>query len=148
MMKDVAFYLAGFILFLFFPISGLYADEMDTLKSGFSIRLTTDRTVYASGDAIEMILEVSNRTNKEITLNFRDAQRFDFVIRKNGETLWLWSEGKMFAQVLGEKRLGPNESVAYTARFAEKLAPGTYTVEAMIVSTQSPLIAGSTIFVE
>jgi len=147
-MKKVSFCLVISISSLFFLTSGPYTVEGETLESGLSLCFTTDRAVYSSGDAIEMTLKVSNQAGQDVTLKFKDSQRFDFVIEKNGERLWRWSDGLMFMQVLGEQRLSPGQTITYTARFEGNLKPGTYKVSGMIVDRHTPLMASSVVFVK
>jgi hypothetical protein len=80
-------------------------------------------------------------------LSFKDAQRFDFLIEKEGKEIWRWSKGQVFAQVLGEKRLRPGESMTYSAKFDEKLPPGKYRITGMIVADLSPLAASCNIVI-
>ncbi|MBA3071948.1 MAG: hypothetical protein FP829_07325 [Nitrospirae bacterium] len=127
-------------------ISGLRADE-GNIKSRLNISLTTDKEVYSPDDVIEMTLKVSNQSDEEITLQFKDTQRFDFIIESNGERLWRWSDGRIFAQVIGEERLMPRQSVIYKQKFEGKLEPGTYKLTATVVNREIPLVTTLVIFV-
>ena len=46
----------------------------------------------------------------------------------------------MFAMVLGEEVLGPNNSeVTYTAEYKDKLSPGYYKVTGIFVAQEKPM---------
>jgi len=117
------------------------------VKSRLSLCLTTDKTIYAPGETIRMTLVVANHTPDEVILRFRNAQRFDFLIDQERKPIWRWSKGRMFAQVLGEERLRPGESMTFFAKFDEKLQPGKYHITGMIVADPSPLTASSNIVI-
>lgn len=113
--------------------------------TGVDVTVTTDKPQYASGDAIVLHLEVTNRTDEPVVLRFSDGQRFDLVIRDEaGEMAWRWSADKAFIQVLGEEQLAPGESLTYEERFEGSLQVGTYTVLGMLVASNEPLEASTT----
>ena len=97
-----------------------------------------------------MELTVFNRTAENLTFDFRDAQHYDFIIEDaEGNSVWRWAEGRMFAQVLGEETLGPGrEEVVYTETYAGPLQPGGYKVIGALVSTNRPLSASLMITID
>ena len=118
------------------------AESRSVREAGFGVSVATDRAVYTVGEPIIIIeLQVFNRTGKEITLNFRDAQRYDFVIEdEEGNKMWQWSAGMMFAQVLGQETLGPGkEELTYSATYEEKLTPGKYKVTGVLFAQDKPM---------
>ena len=68
-----------------------------------------------------MTLRVSNYTKEDITFHFNISQRYDFIIEDEEKNeIWRWSKDMMFAMVLGEEVLGPNNSeVTYTAEYKD-----------------------------
>ena len=113
----------------------------------FGVSLTTDKAIYAAGESIVIELIVFNRTSKNLTFDFRDAQHYDFMIEDTeGNSVWRWAEGRMFIQVLGEETLGPGrEEVVYTGTYAGPLQPGGYKVIGALISANRPLSASLTI---
>ena len=109
----------------------------------FGVSLTTDKASYAAGEPIVMELIVFNRVAQNLTFDFRNAQHYDFIIEdEEGNSVWGWAEGRMFAQVLGEETLGPGrEEVVYTETHAEPLRPGSYKVIGALISANRPLSA-------
>lgn len=117
---------------------------------GVEVSVTTDKATYRNGEPITMTLQVSSRTGEEVLLQFLSAQRFDFAIRDaKGRQLWRWSEGQVFAQVLGTEALGPaRPQITYQAQFRGNLAPGWYSLEATLVAKDRPLSASLLIQVQ
>ena len=119
-------------------------------ESTFGVSLTTDKAIYAAGESIVIELIVFNRTAENLTFDFRDSERYDFIIEDAaGNRVWRWAEGRMFMQVLGEETLGPGrEEVAYTGTYAEPLQPGGYKVTGAFVSANRPLSASLMITID
>ena len=113
----------------------------DVRDSRFGVCLTTDWAVYTSEQPVNIEFCVFNRTGEEITLYFRNAQRYDFTIEdEEGNEVWCWSEGRMFAQMLGEEILGSrNPEVIYTAEYKDRLSPGYYKVTGFFVAQERPM---------
>lgn len=115
---------------------------------GFS--LSVDRPGYRPGQDIRMELRVFNRTDRTVTLEFRDGQRYDFVLeREDGTEMWRWSDERQFIQVLGEETLGPErEELVYRERYGGNLSAGTYRLRAELVSSSHSMSASLTLEVE
>ena len=92
--------------------------------------LRANKAVYAEGEPLELTLEVVNRSPRPVTLQFRDSQRYDFLIRNaQGQEVWRWSAGQMFAQILGEETLAPDgENLTYRTVKQLPLMRGLYTI--------------------
>ena len=118
-----------------------------TAELTFGVSLTTDKAIYAAGESIVIELIVFNRSSKNLTFDFRDAQHYDFIIEDTeGNSVWRWAEGRRFVQVLGEETLGPGrEEVVYTGTYAGLLQPGDYKVIGILVAQDKPLSASVTI---
>ncbi len=116
-------------------VSAPFAAEVD--RSGLAVALTTDKAVYAPGEPVRMVLEVTNRSKTPIVLDFASAQRFDVLISdEGGAEVWRWSARRMFAAVLGRETLeSDNPRIVYEARVARGLDPGAYRIRAWITGT-------------
>ena len=110
-------------------------------QSGFSLCLTADKTEYAAREPVRMTITAVNGTSGDLRLSFRDAQRFDFLIERDGAEVWRWSQGLMFAQMLGEETLGPGASLTFSAECEENLEPGLYQLTGILTAHPSPLSA-------
>ncbi|MFC5365789.1 BsuPI-related putative proteinase inhibitor [Salinirubrum litoreum] len=75
--------------------------------------------VETDDDTARFTLTVTNEGDDPVSLTFSDSQRFDFVVRaaEDDTERWRWSDGQMFAQMLGSEELAPGESVAYDAEW-------------------------------
>jgi Intracellular proteinase inhibitor len=104
--------------------------EVRSDMSDLSLLLRANKAVYAEGEPLELTLEVVNRSPRPVTLQFRDSQRYDFLIRNaQGQEVWRWSAGQMFAQMLGEETLAPDgENLTYRTVKQLPLMRGSYTV--------------------
>jgi hypothetical protein len=113
----------------------------DVRDSRFGVWLTTDWAVYTPEQPVNIEFCVFNRTGEEITFYFRNAQRYDFTIEdEEGKEVWRWSKDMMFAMVLGEENLGPNNpEVTYTAEYSDKLSPGYYKITGIFVAQDRPM---------
>ncbi len=116
----------------------------------FGVSVTTDKAIYTASESIVIELTVFNRTAESLTFDFSNAQHYDFIIEDaEGNSVWRWAEGRMFAQVLGEETLGPGrEEVVYTETYAGPLQRGGYEVTGVLISSNRPLSASLTIRIE
>ena len=143
---------AGALVPLLVPSAALVGvsctDGLAMPDTALEISITTDKTDYAADEPIVLRLEIRNGTDEPFLLEFSTAQRYDFVMDDaEGGTAWRWSADKAFIQVLGEEQLAPGESLTYEERFEGSLTAGTYTVVAILVATNVPLEARTTISV-
>lgn len=132
---------AGVLFLAAFMITGSSGGAGPEAQAGFSLCLTADQAIYAPGEPLRLTLTAANHTSRELVLRFKDAQRFDFRLEQAGQEVWRWSQGRMFAQMLGEERLSPGASLSFSATCAEKLAPGRYQITGIIAAAPQPLAA-------
>ena len=120
---------------------GVHGDSKAGANMNYGISMSTDKMSYSVGEPITMTLKVFNYTEEDIAFHFNTAQRYDFIIEdEEGNEIWRWSEGRMFAQMLGEKILGPNNpEIIYTAEYKGKLSPGYYKVTGIFVAQEKPI---------
>ncbi len=71
-------------------------------------RLTLSADRVSPGGTLRATLQVSATGPRAATLSFSSAQRFDLWLEdSSGRELWRWSDGRMFAQVVGSETLEP-----------------------------------------
>lgn len=105
------------------------------------IETRTDKDDYLAGEEVGISVSVANKGLTPVELVFTSTQRYDFIALKDGEEVWRWSKGKVFAMVLGHLRLEPGEVRGYAETWNPGDAePGEYTVTGMVTS-QPPLRA-------
>ena len=121
---------------------GNTTSEEENMNYGISI--STDKMSYSVGEPIIITLKIFNYTEEDFIFHFNTSQRYDFIIEdEEGNEVWRWSEGKMFAMVLGKEGLGPyNPEVIYTAEYKDKLSSGYYKVTGVFIA-QDRLMSGS-----
>ena len=113
------------------------------------VSLSTDKEIYATGDVIELTLELENSSDQALVLNFSTGQRYDFAILQSpADTVWSWSEERMFMQMLGQETVGPNQVLVYHEQVSPELSAGTYTVTGRIVAQNETLLASTVIVVQ
>jgi len=87
------------------------------VNDGLGLELTVSKTELNPNESLEMILKITNKSTKSLTLSFSDAQRFDFIAKIRTENAtdvaWNWAHDRVFAQVLGSIRLQPAEFVEF-----------------------------------
>jgi len=116
----------------------------------YGISMMTDKMSYSVGETIMMTCKIFNYTEEDIAFYFNTSQRYDFIIEdEKGNEIWRWSKDRMFAMVLGEETLGPNNpEVTYTAKYKDKLSPGYYKVTGIFVAQDRPMSGNVIIIVK
>jgi len=114
------------------------------MRKDISVKTQTKKSKYTVGEEVEMFVTLVNISPNPVELIFTSAQRYDFIILKEGKEVWRWSNGKMFAMVLDNLRLEPGEGLTYTETWKTRDAEhGEYEVTGVIMS-QPPLRAACT----
>jgi hypothetical protein len=114
-------------------------------RSELAFGLALDRAVYAIGypntsPAITARLTLKNTTPDPLHLVF-PSNPYDLEIKnEKGETVYLWSQGKVFPAVVTELDLSPGEqsyviTIPLATDFARAWPPGTYTAEGRLNNT-------------
>ncbi len=94
-----------------------------------------------------MTLELRNDSADPLVLDFVTGQRYDFVIlRTREDTVWSWSKGKAFTQVLGQETVKPDQGLVYSERIRPELPLGTFQIHGRI-TTRKNTLADSTVIV-
>lgn len=81
--------------------------------------------------AVTFHFTVRNAADEPVELTFRDAGRADFAVLEDGEEVWRWSDGRMFAQVLRTVELEPDEETTIEESWPDP-RPGEYTAAATL----------------
>ena len=115
--------------------------------------LETTLDARAEEVSVELVLSVENAGDDPVTLTFSDAQRAEFVARVDGdngdgdgEEVWRWSRGRMFAQSVSEVTFPPGEARAFEATW-ENPDPGAYRIEAELAAADAAPTAEATVTV-
>ena len=134
------------ITVMVFSGSGLWLVAYGNITSeernmNYGISMMADKMSYPVGEPVTMTVKIFNYTEEDIVFHFNTAQRYDFIIEdEERNEIWRWSEGRMFAQMLGEEILGPsNSEVIYTVKYKGKLNPGYYKITGVLVARDRPM---------
>jgi hypothetical protein len=102
--------------------------------------LVSSLAVRVGADGVTLVLNLTNGSAETVALGFPSAQRYDFsVLDDEGGTAWTWSADKLFAQVVGEERLAPGQTVRYEETWLPGGARGRFTAVARLTSTSHPV---------
>jgi hypothetical protein len=84
---------------------------------------------------VRFTLTVENDGDEPLELSFRDGQRAEFLAQTEAdeETVWQWSDGRMFMQMLGSETIEPGETVTYDGIW-ENPDSGTYRCRGELVA--------------
>ncbi|MHC3437502.1 BsuPI-related putative proteinase inhibitor [Natrialbaceae archaeon A-gly3] len=94
--------------------------------------MTLEGTLEATvSDHVALEFTVENVGDDPVDLWFPTACEADFAVLEAGEKRWRWSEGRLFAQVVTERRLEVGETVTYNGKWVEP-RPGEYTAVASL----------------
>ncbi|WP_248909152.1 BsuPI-related putative proteinase inhibitor [Halocatena marina] len=99
------------------------------------------------GQPVVFTFTVTNTTDQPVSLRFQDACKADFVARVEDTERWRWSVGQMFAQILEEVSLAPNEQTTFEAAWDDP-DPGSYTAHAELMANNTTCEAETTFSVE
>src|SRR5262249_50509117 len=122
-----------------------YASLNGLLLAGpdLSFTFAIDRLVYPADPTAVMQarLTIRNTTSLPLSLPFNSGQQYDLAIRDEaGRQVFLWSEGKVFIQVLMRLDLNPGEKtfvidVKLADRAGKTFPAGRYTVEGWLTTS-------------
>ena len=140
MKKILPILITGLLLFTFFKVSPAKGE------GGILVKVETDKTVYKLGETVNITFTISNESNVFQKLTFNTAQTYDFVIfniAKNDLGFYRWSQGKMFAQVITEINLEPNEVKVFKEQWNQKsnsgspVSAGTYRINFWLTTSMA-----------
>src|SRR5919198_3390339 len=99
-----------------------------TAASDLTLTLLLGTGRFKSGEPVPIEFHARYDGPGSLVLTFPTAQRFDIEIESaQGETAWRWSEGQMFAQLVGQVELTPDRrELRYTVTMDGGLPPGSY----------------------
>jgi hypothetical protein len=90
--------------------------------------------------SLKLKFSVHNHAKKTYTLSFPTAQRWDFrIIDSAGKAIYVYSDNCEFEQTVGASMVNNDDKLVYMESvdfgdLSEPLAPGTYTVQAVLAN--------------
>lgn len=115
-----------------------------------TVALSVGKGTFVSGEPVPLEITVRYEGKQDFILSFGSAQRYDFQIESpGGEILWRWSEGRVFAQTMGQVILRPDQpEIRFRATFQGTLSNGRYTVRGMLTTLPRPVLAVAEIAIQ
>ncbi len=115
--------------------------EIEIVAAPVQLSMTLDKTELKEGEAVAIKITATNTTKAAQTLRFGSGQSFDvFVSDEAGQQIWSWGANKRFTMALRSVELQPGESKTFDATWNGealpdfKMAPGTYSVQAVLTT--------------
>jgi hypothetical protein len=94
-------------------------------------------------EAVEFDFTVTNVGEAVVELTFSSGLGADFVVSRDDERMWRWSEGRMYTQALWTETLQPGEAISFGATWGEP-QPGQYEALATLLAENADVQAGAT----
>jgi hypothetical protein len=118
--------------------SGAAIDPADAAAEGKPASgLVSSVEVEVRGDSVQMVLHVTNPTDRPVVLEFSSGQRYDFAVRSGtGQDVWRWSADKSFLQALGSETIPAGGTVDYSEWWAAGNRTGSFVAIAELTSTR------------
>ena len=75
--------------------------------------------VTVAEESVWFTFTVTNTGPDEVNLQFADACKADFTVLDEGREVWRYTEGRVFAQVIGDETIPPDESITYDGEWTD-----------------------------
>lgn len=75
--------------------------------------LTGTLTATVDDGAVTFAFRVANDGSDPVEASFSDAQRAECVVSDGDDEVWRWSDGQMFAMMMGSETFPAGESETY-----------------------------------
>ncbi|MEX0875512.1 MAG: BsuPI-related putative proteinase inhibitor [Actinomycetota bacterium] len=72
----------------------------------------------------QFTLKVCNTSPDVVKRTFATSQRYDFEVKRGGDVIWRWSDGRMFTQVVGQETWKLNECKTWTEEWSGTTSAG------------------------
>lgn len=117
-------------------------NEVSRRVDGLLYTIYTNKRSYAVGENVSITLVKTNQSNRNITLRYNTAQRYDFAARRvaTQEEIWRWSRGRFFAQRVADITLRPGQSQVFRVTWDQRnnqgrqIAAGNITIQGFNVA--------------
>lgn len=91
--------------------------------------------VEPTSDSVTFRFDVTNDGTDPVVVEFRSAKHADVVVSEDGDEVWRWSDGQLFAQMLQPATFDPGHTESYEFEWADP-DPGAYEAVATLNATQ------------
>lgn len=119
--KNIAIATTLFLLLMVtsIPITATNNEQslLPSSSDNLEVKIETDQPEYRwLMNPVNITLSLKNNGSEDVELVFPTTQLFDLEINRtqNNRTIFKWSDGKMFLQVITKFTLSPNSSISWT----------------------------------
>ena len=119
-------------------ITHIVVKEESTTQMSFDLRVIPKTIVL--GDKVDIVFEARNNTSQTITQQVSSGKLYDFVISRNGQKIWQWSDDYSFIQAKQQLVFSPGDAI-HTAVAWYPNTIGTYKVEAFFFGESDKPVA-------
>jgi hypothetical protein len=105
------------------------------------VNLGTNEETYQVGAPVELTLRVQNTGDQPVRLQMPTGQIYEFIVQRNGEEVWRWSQGRAFTQAVQQWTLSPDETRTFTVTWDQRdnngnpVEPGAYTIIGRVINS-------------
>lgn len=105
---------------------------------GLTVTVATNKTSYVPTENVIMSITLANTTDAGIVIEAPTAQQYDFIVKKDGQKVWQWSDGGTFAQTVTALTILAHQTVSFSETWnqnntaGQAAGVGNYTVEASV----------------
>jgi hypothetical protein len=101
--------------------------------------VVTTFKVTPDGDHVRFALSIVNSTPKTVELRFPTGRTHDFaVLDTRGDTVWRWSEGRLFTQTMQTRTVTSNDENTLDEAWNATGAHGHFTAVALLATETHP----------
>lgn len=94
-------------------------------------------SVDTDPDAVTFTLAVENTGGSPVDVEFRNAKHADVAVLADGDEVWRWSDGQLFAQMIQPVTLDPGQTETYEFEWSDP-EPGDYEAVATLNTPDGP----------
>ena len=119
-------------------ITHIEVKEEAITKMSFNLRVNPKEVVL--GDKVYIAFEAKNNTSQTITQQVASGKIYDFVISRNGQKVWQWSDDYSFIQATQQLVFNPGDALSAAVDWQPNTI-GTYKVEAFFFGESDKPVA-------
>jgi hypothetical protein len=122
-----------------------------SVKAGdIAAKISLDKPNYSQGETVYITFSVTNNSSNTIKYTFNNSKVYDFTITKGGATIYQWSKGRFFADVITYLTINPGETKTFPEKWDMKdntgklVSNGTYQVNFFLALSSPNTVYAST----
>ena len=103
-----------------------------------------DKGSYELEEPVTITYAVHNSGSVPLVYNFPTSKQYDVWVKRGSKEVWRLSKGKMYAQILTNLTLQPNQTRNFEVKWDQRdnackqVGPGPYTIHAQLTPVKNP----------